>query len=287
MVPVLGRALDPGHGAWASAAGGALPSSQVLRLPGVGYPATVSFDSHGIPGISAATQPDAALALGYLHASFRLAEMDLERRLAEGRLAALVGQRALPSDRFELRLGLVRTAQREWAAMRRSSPAAAVLLSYARGVNDYLAQVRASGQWPAMFSLAGVYPAAWTPVDSLAVQGELTQELAYTSTPLDYALLERSLGVRRTLAWFPVLPVTAPRPYDPGPYRSIGIAPIVRTMTAAAPSDLSSHGLQPPATAYARAALVGPSATVARAAAAILAQTTVLPAGQVHQHADS
>src|SRR5258708_15720652 len=149
MVPAVGPALDPGHGAWASAAGGAVPSSQVLRLPGVGYPATVSFDSHGIRGISGATEPDAALALGYLHASFRLAEMDLERRLAEGRLAALVGQRALPSYRFELRLGLVRTAQREWAAMRRSSPAAAVPPSYARRVHDQPAQVRASRQRPA------------------------------------------------------------------------------------------------------------------------------------------
>src|SRR5258708_21749193 len=130
MVPAVGPALDPGHGAWASAAGGAVPSSQVLRLPGLGYPATVSFDSHGIPGISAATQPDAALALGYLHASFRLAEMDLERRLAEGRLAALVGQRALPSDRFELLLVLVRTAQRQMAARRTSRPTAAVLLRH-------------------------------------------------------------------------------------------------------------------------------------------------------------
>ena len=31
------------------------------------------------------------LALGYLHASFRLTQMDLERRLAEGTLAQLVG----------------------------------------------------------------------------------------------------------------------------------------------------------------------------------------------------
>src|SRR5208282_1830695 len=108
MVPALGPALDPGHGAWASAAGGQLPTSQVLTLPGLASPVTISFDSQGIATIDAATEGDAALALGYLHARFRLAQMDIERRLAEGRLSQLVGPQALASDQFELRLGLLR-----------------------------------------------------------------------------------------------------------------------------------------------------------------------------------
>ena len=74
--------------------------------------------------------------------------MDLERRLGEGRLAQLAGPPRLSSDRFELRLGLLRTAQQEWAAMPRSSPAAQALLAYARGVNDDLAQLRATGTGP-------------------------------------------------------------------------------------------------------------------------------------------
>ena len=68
--------------------------------------------------------------------------MDLERRLGEGRLAQLAGPAAVGSDKFELRLGLLRTAQQEWAATPRSSPAARALLAYTRGVNDDLAQVR-------------------------------------------------------------------------------------------------------------------------------------------------
>jgi penicillin G amidase len=234
-VPALGRALDPGHGAWASAAGGLPVRSRTLALPGLAHPASVTFTSHGVPSIRAASQDDAFLALGYLHASFRLTEMDLERRLGEGRVAQLAGPSGLASDRFELRLGLLRTAQQEWAAMPRSSPAALALLAYSRGVNDYLAQVRADGHWPAIFGLTGVYPRDWTPVDSLVIQGVLTQELDFTTTPLDYALLERSLGPAHTMAWFPVLP---PRgvpqsPYDPGPYRYRGIAPIAAQASAA------------------------------------------------------
>ena len=122
-VPALGRALDPGHGAWASAAGGLPVRSRTLALPGLAHPVSVTFTGHGVPSIRAASQDDAFLALGYVHASFRLTEMDLERRLGEGRVAQLAGPSGLASDRFELRLGLLRTAQQEWAAMPRSSPA--------------------------------------------------------------------------------------------------------------------------------------------------------------------
>ena len=225
-VPALGPALDPGRGVWTSASGGELPHSQSLTLPGLDHPVQVSYTSHGVPSLRAASLHDLVLAEGYVQARFRLSQMDLERRLGEGRLAQLAGPSAVSSDKFELRLGLVRTAEQEWAQMPRSSATAQALLAYTVGVNDDLAQVRRDRQWPALFSLAGVYPGSWTPVDSLVIQGDLTQQLDFTTTPLDYALLERSLGARRTMAWFPVLPPNQQHPYDPGPYRKAGLVPL-------------------------------------------------------------
>lgn len=287
-LPALGRALDPGHGAWTSAAGGRLPASATLRLPGIAGGATVSFDSHGMVAINAANEGDAMVALGYTHATFRLAEMDIERRLAEGSLAQLAGPSAVPSDEFELRLGLLRTAQREWAETPKNGIEAHLLESYSTGVNDYLSRLRKTRQWPAVFSLAGVYPSDWTPVDSLAVQGELTQELDYTTTPLDYALLARSLGLTRTMRWFPVLPADQQSPYDPGPYRARQVAPLTTTMTTAAQRSQTRSRARPMRGTAAGAELPSvPSAEVARAAAAMLAQTGALPAGQVHGYPDS
>ena len=293
-VPPLGPALDPGRGVWTSASGAALPKSGALTLPGLAHPVQVSFTSHGVPSVRATSQHDLFLALGYLHATFRLAEMDLERRLGEGRLAQLAGPSAVSSDKFELRLGLLRTAQQEWAQMPRSSPAAQALLAYSRGVNDYLAQTRRDRRWPALFSLAGVYPATWTPVDSLVIQGDLTQELDFTTTPLDYALLDRTLGTARTMSWFPVLPPNQQHPYDPGPYRKAGLAPLPgqAALTAArAPAPTASPGRIPAAVSPGRIpAAAGPRripAAEATAAAALLAQVAALPAGQVHGGPDS
>ena len=170
-----------------------------------------------------------------------------KRRLGEGRLAQLAGPTDLASDKFELELGLLRTAEQEWAQMPKASPPALALIDYAEGVNDDLAQVRASGQWPAVFSLPGVYPGPWTPVDSLVIQGELSQELDFTTTPLDYALLERSLGPALTMAWFPIIAKNAQTPYDPGPYPKPALVPLAPgAASTLTPGQLTAHRHHPP-----------------------------------------
>jgi penicillin amidase len=280
-IPALGPALDPGRGAWTSAAGGEPVRSQTLSLPGLQHAVTVSFTAQGVPSVRAASDHDMFLALGYVHAQFRLAEMDEERRLGEGRLAQLGGPTDLASDQFELRLGLLRTAQEEWAQMPRDSLAAQALTAYAQGVNAWLAQVHASGQWPAVFSLAGVYPGPWTPVDSLVVQGELTQELDFTSTPLDYALLERSLGAARTMDWFPIIAKNAQTPYDPGPYAKLPLTLLTPGLTAGTTSTGSTAG---------NPARSAPTEAEATAAATLLTQLSQLPdqgSSHLHEYPDS
>ncbi len=283
-IPALGPALDPARGAWTSASGGQPVSSQELRVPGLAAPVTVSFTKQGLASISARSDHDLFLALGYVEAKFRLSEMDLERRLGEGRLAQLGGPSDLASDELELRLGLLRTAQAEWAQT--TGLARMALLAYAQGVNDDIAQVRADGDWPAVFTLTGAYPAPWTPVDSLVIQGVLTQELDYTTGALDYAVLERTLGAARTMDWFPILAKNAQTPYDTGPYVKAPLTPIAPDAASSAPagSAVLTARQGTPGVATARS---GESASVAAAAANLLAQLSQLPAGQLHTYPDS
>ena len=283
-IPALGPALDPGRGAWTSASGGQPASSQTLHVPGLTAPVSVSYSSQGLASIDAANTHDLFVALGYVHAKFRLSEMDLERRLGEGRLAQLAGPSDLSSDEFELRLGLLRTAQNEWA--RTTGQARAALLAYAQGVNDDIAAVRAAGDWPAVFTLTGSYPTPWTPVDSLVIQGVLTQELDYTTGPLDEAVLARSLGAGRTTDWLPVLAKNAQTPYDPGPYVKAPLTPVAPDAASSAPggsitttAQVSDAGGTPGRSDDEKA--------VAAAAASLLDQLSQLPANQIHQYPDS
>src|ERR1700728_2905024 len=74
-IPALGPALDPGRGAWTSAAGGEPVRSQTLTIKGLQHAVTVTFTKQGVASVSAATDHDMFLALGYVHAQFRLSEM--------------------------------------------------------------------------------------------------------------------------------------------------------------------------------------------------------------------
>jgi penicillin G amidase len=287
-IPALGPALDPGRGAWTSASGGQPVSSERLHVPGLTGPVTVSFSAQGVPSISAGSTYDLFVALGYVHAKFRLSELDAERRLGEGRLAQLAGPSDLASDEFELRLGLLRTAQNQWA--RTTGAARDALLAYARGVNDDIAQVRASGDWPALFTLTGQYPGPWTPVDSLVVQGVLTQELDYTTGPLDYALLEKSLGSANTADWFPVLAKNTQTPYDPGPYVKAPLTPVPADVASSAPASAPAPGAAGTPAVNGGAAGGSPTRSAdssAGAAASVLDLLSQLLPNEIHHSPDS
>ncbi|MCL6515473.1 penicillin acylase family protein [Alicyclobacillus sp.] len=300
-LPPLGAAFNPGTGVWASARDAMLPGDTALRLPGLVQPVQVRFDEAGTAYIDARTDHDLFLAMGYLHAKNRLFQMDLMRRQGEGRLSEIVGAKALPSDELELQLGLVRTAEREWNQMKPDDPARMALLAYTDGVNACIREERARGTLPMMFKLLGYEPAPWTPVDTLVIQGDMTQTLDFTTTPLDYALLVQSLGYDRTMAWFPVLPPNAQHPYDPGPYRKDPPAPMEPSLTAT-PASLSKEAFAPSPSAGA-----GPRATpgmedsaaaaadaTSRGAAAmttaildVLGRLKDLPAGAIHHGSNS
>jgi penicillin amidase len=294
-VPALGQALNPGRGVWTSDADAKPVRSERLSLPGLRGPVSVRFGESGVSSIEAGSDTDLFEALGYVHARFRLAQMDLQRRLGSGRLAELVGPAAVTSDQAELRLGLRRTAEALWARTPRASASGTALVAYARGVNRWLSAARASHRWPALFSLLGVYPEDWTPVDSLTVQQVLAENLSFTTAPLDYAVLQRSLGAKLTEQFFPVQAPNPQRPYDPGPYRKAAIAPMpdanVNTDVAAqalpaAPAPKTDRGTpraaQPPATP-ALSEDQGPAA----ADHDVLAQISGLPVNVTHRFRDS
>ena len=223
-LPALGPLLEPTTGVWAAAPNAELPKNASLRLRGLRAPVSVVLEADGLPHIRAASQHDLWVAMGYLHARFRLFEMDLARRQSSGRLAEILGPDQVASDELELRLGLRHTAEAAWARMGPDDPAREALLAYADGVNDRIAEAERDRQLPSFFALLGYRPAPWTPVDSLVIQGNETQLLSFDDSALINQILVTRLGAARAGGWFPVQPPNQALPYDPGPYRGAGAA---------------------------------------------------------------
>ncbi len=133
-----------------------------LRLAGLPERVEVLRDREGIPHVFAATERDAHFALGVLHAQDRLWQMELQRRIAAGRVAEVLGERAFEIDRLTRTLGIARTAGRIVARLDPSTRAS--LEAYANGVNAFLG---ADPVLPVEFLALGVTPEPWRAEDTI------------------------------------------------------------------------------------------------------------------------
>jgi penicillin amidase len=142
--------------------------SGAASLPGLTGEVRVYRDAHGVPHIFAPSMNDAARALGYVHASERLYQMEIQRRAGQGRLAEIAGADLIGVDRFIRTLGFYRLAQSSFAALRPETQA--YLQAYADGVNAFLSTHK--GRLPPEFLILGDNPEPWSPADSI-VWGKL------------------------------------------------------------------------------------------------------------------
>ena len=86
-------------------------SRSTLSLAGLKAPVHVYRDTLGIPHIYASSSQDAYFALGYLHATDRLFEMEMFRRRASGTLAEVFGKASLDDDIFVRQIGIRRSTE--------------------------------------------------------------------------------------------------------------------------------------------------------------------------------
>jgi penicillin amidase len=217
-LPPLGATLNTGRGVWTSATDANPARNATFHLSQLDQPVTVTFETNGTPHIRAATDHDLFWTMGYLHARFRLTQMDELRRMGQGGLSEILGPAALDSDRMMNILGIERNAQATWQSLPQNSPTRGVLLAYAQGVNARMDEEIQSGTLPMLFKLLNYRPAPWTPVDSFTLQYAIATSIDISNTPLLYAQMVHALGYERTMEWFPRFAPDVQHPYDAGPY---------------------------------------------------------------------
>ena len=154
---------------------GALPPySGHIEAAGLKAPVEILRDKNAVPHIIAGSIEDAAFGLGYVHAQDRFWQMELMRRLGQGRLSEIIPPRVIGSslidtDRTMRGLGIYKQASESVGAL---SPGTRTLLeSYAAGVNAWLADDdQQYGLELTLIKLlsGGRYrPDQWRPADSL------------------------------------------------------------------------------------------------------------------------
>jgi len=132
-------------------------------LAGLHQEVEVLFDNYGVPHIYAQQAEDAYFALGYVHAQDRLFQMEMLRRVADGRLSEILGPDVVKVDRLFRTLGLnhfaEENAQRYLSAD--TTEFQHFVHAYQKGVNAYVK----NGKTPVEFTIIGIPKTEFTPKD--------------------------------------------------------------------------------------------------------------------------
>ena len=150
-----------------------LPGGGEHRLPTLSASVTLRFDAWERPFVAAETFEDALAAQGWLHARHRLWQMELLRRASQGRLAEMLGQGGVATDKQLWRFGVPQLGQR--FAENASPTLQPGISSYVEGINAALASYK---MLPPEFLLLRHHPAPWTVEDVYAISALLAFQSA-------------------------------------------------------------------------------------------------------------
>ncbi len=192
-------------------------TSGTLTISGLRAPVSVIRDRWGVPHIAGQSIHDVAFAQGYVTAQDRLFQMEVNRRVAAGRLAELFGpgdhNSLIDADKFLRTLDLEDAARDELAGL--DPVIKGEFQAYSDGVNAFLNAHRSS--LPLEFTILGDTPQPWTPLDSLAYGRVVALSLdnqwydKYTR-----AMVLAKLGPDLTNTLFPPYPAANPTLFTAG-----------------------------------------------------------------------
>jgi penicillin amidase len=173
----LGKLLNPQQGLWQNAEPVDENYSAQLSFPQLKGKVSVYFDERLIPHVFAQNENDAYFVQGYLHAKFRLWQMEFQTRAAAGRLSEIIGPKALDYDRDKRRLGMVYGAENSLKQIEKDPETLAECDNYTAGVNAYIESLTESSL-PIEYKLLGYRPEKWTNLKSALFLKYMALELA-------------------------------------------------------------------------------------------------------------
>ena len=152
-------------------------------------PAELRYDDRGVPHVTADDERALYFAAGYASAADRLFQMDLQRRVMRGEVSAVVGEAAVDSDEFHVRMDFAGAADATWDLVR-DTDAGPVVAAYADGVNAYVE----NEALPMEFGLLDYEPDPWTPADSMLMEKQISWTLTGSFGALRKAAAANELG---------------------------------------------------------------------------------------------
>jgi penicillin amidase len=186
-VPALGSFLIPQEGFWQNAEPTDYDFSENLSFKNLKDKVDVYIDDRLVPHIFAQNDEDAYFVQGYIHAKFRLWQMEFQTMAAAGRISEILGSdpRFLRYDREQRRLGMVYAAENALKEINKDPVSKAAVSSYTAGVNSYINDL-SRGNLPIEYKLLGYKPERWSNLKVALFLKMMSKDLAGFERDLEF-----------------------------------------------------------------------------------------------------
>lgn len=204
-LPAFGKLLNPTSGFWQNAESKYIAQKAAIKADELHEEVMVEYDQYMIPHIFAQNDHDLYFAQGFVTARDRLWQLDIQTRSASGRLAEIVGAKALELDRYHRRMGMVYGAEKTMAGMMKNPKIKVVIEAYTAGINAYIHQLSPK-DYPIEFKLLDYAPEDWKPINCALLLKLMSETLAGGSDDFAMTNTLNEFGAAVTQDLFPDYP---------------------------------------------------------------------------------
>ncbi|HEX8333965.1 MAG TPA: penicillin acylase family protein [Segetibacter sp.] len=180
--PKLGSFLSPQHGFWQNAESDSLRLNKDLKFAALKGNVDVYYDDRLVPHIYADDETDAYFVQGYIHAKFRLWQMEFQTHAASGRLSEIMGATSggtdfVAVDKFFRRLGMGYAAENSLKELEANPVTKTAADAYTNGINAYIKSLKPN-QYPFEYKLLAYKPEPWTNLKTALFLKYMSYDLA-------------------------------------------------------------------------------------------------------------
>jgi penicillin amidase len=208
--PRLGAFLSPQQGYLQNAEPINQDFNATLHFPDLSGKVDVYFDDRLVPHVYAEKENDAYFIQGYLHAKFRLWQMEFQTYAAAGRLSEIMGESSggsdfLKIDRFFRRIGMVYGAEQSLKKVEADSVTKKECDAYTAGVNAYISSLK-SNQIPLEYKLLNYRPEKWTNLKTLLFLKYMSFDLTGRDTDFEMTNAKNLFSAADIEKLYPTIP---------------------------------------------------------------------------------
>lgn len=201
-IPPLGKLTHPYWGYLYNGANADKGLDKTYNLKGVKDEVTIVYDDRMVPHIYAKNEYDLFFAQGYVTAQHRLWQMDLQVRVAAGRLSEILGSLTASMDASNRNKGLAWAAENSVKVFENDPITKPIVDAYTAGVNEYIEQLNFK-EYPIEYKILNYAPEKWSTFKSALLLKYMGDMLTGRSTDIQMTNAMIALGQENVNLLYP------------------------------------------------------------------------------------